>query len=147
VFEGVEDVGLAELDRNRTPSPSRPRVVPVEIAIDAAIHDLERHPTAGPVTDLLEDGTRNPNQVTVVLSTEVRLDLPAISIDIHKSKSEVRNQKSEAISEFLLLTSHFLFLSQMIRRPSSVRSGSTCWIARVSGPTRVANPPVAMQTT
>src|SRR5688500_2886761 len=77
LVEHVEDVGITEFDADRT--ASRPLgVVALEIAIDAPIRHLQRHTLGGPTADLTERRTDAPDKVTIVLATEVGLDLATV---------------------------------------------------------------------
>ncbi len=77
LVEGVEHVGLAELDPHR-PATRTLRVVALEVAIDPVAGDLERHSPRGPSEHLLEGGTDDPNQVAVVLAAQIRFDGAAV---------------------------------------------------------------------
>ena len=60
--------------RRRGPLP----VVALEIAIDAAEGDLQRHALRGPARDEIERRPDHANQVAVVLLTQVGFDLAAV---------------------------------------------------------------------
>jgi hypothetical protein len=77
LVKDVEDVRLAEIDLDR-PSAGASPVVPLEAAVDAGERHLERQAAGGPFRDEFERRPDHPDQVPVVLSTEVGLDFPAV---------------------------------------------------------------------
>src|SRR5262249_5025078 len=90
LVEDVEDVGLAEIDFDRPPPRSFP-VVPLEVAIDASEGDLQRHTLLRPRRDAIERRPGDANQMTVVLSTEIGLYLPA---EVSSLQSEINPKSS-----------------------------------------------------
>ena len=77
LVEDVEDVRFAELDAHR-PTARALGVVALEVPIDAAARDRERHAARRPAADLLERRADDANQVPVVLAAEMRLHLSAV---------------------------------------------------------------------
>lgn len=121
-IEGIQHVGLAEFDANRTSSRFL-AVVALEVAVDADLGDIERNSLPRPSDHPIEGGTRDANQVPVVLPAQVGFEVSAVRLDIdHCRRSHTR------------------------RRPRSVRSSSTWSIVCDSGATTDASPPVATTT-
>ena len=70
---GLQHIVLAELETQR---PARvPEAVTIGFALDAAKHDRQRHAGLGPLTDELEPGPNDPNQVAAVHAGQMLLDL------------------------------------------------------------------------
>ena len=77
VVENIEDVALAELDAHRTPAPAA-CLQALAVAIDAPVGDGQRNTLLRPAENLLECRSGDAHEMAAVLSTEIRLELPAI---------------------------------------------------------------------
>src|SRR6185503_5941646 len=120
LVEHIEHVGLTEIDPDRTPARTL-TVVALEVPIDTRVRHPDWDAAFGPARHQIEGRPRDTDQMTVVLATEVGLDLPA---------------------EFR----YVWFRSHTSLRPRRVRSGSTCTMAGISGAITSASPPVAIHS-
>lgn len=84
LVEQLDYIGLAELDSEGTLASSL-CVVPLKRAVDPSEHYPNRDLLLSPPIYQLERGTDDPNQVAVVLATEVRLDFATVSARIHST--------------------------------------------------------------
>ena len=73
LIEDVEDIRFAEVDLHRT-SARALAIVAIEIAIDSSHGDLQRHAVRRPARHDLERWPDDPDQVAVVLATQVGFD-------------------------------------------------------------------------
>src|SRR5215203_2143124 len=121
--ERIQDVVFAEIDLHRPPSGAF-GVVPHEVRVNALARNLEGNSLGSPSAYTLERRPHDPDEVPIVLPTEIRFDFATVLQRVHRG----------------------LFLSHTIRRPCSVRSGSTRSMRSTSGAMIPASPPVAMHT-
>ena len=77
--EDVEHIGLAEVDADRPPARAF-AIVALKVAIDAAERDLERNALRRPSGHEIERRPHDANQMAVIFSTEVGLDLAAVLV-------------------------------------------------------------------
>src|SRR5262245_38365040 len=77
-IERIEDIGLAELDANRSASRTL-AIVALEVPIDSGIGNLQRHPLLCPTRHLLEGRTDDADQVPVILATEIGFDVATVA--------------------------------------------------------------------
>ena len=70
ILEEVEDVSLAELDPDWTPSGGA-CLQTLAVSVDAAIRNRQRHAALGPAAHLFERRPDDPHEVAAVLPTEV----------------------------------------------------------------------------
>ena len=75
--EGVEDIGLAEVDFHRPPAGTLPSVT-LEAAVDSAERHVERHALSLPACDEIERRPYHADEVTIILPTQVGFDTPAV---------------------------------------------------------------------
>ena len=80
--EGVEHVGLAEIDLDRAAARSL-SIIALEVAVDAGERHLQRDALCGPSRDDLERGPNHSDQVAIVFPAEERLDLAAVVYGFH----------------------------------------------------------------
>src|SRR5262245_55516709 len=70
-IERIENIRFAKSDLDGT-APRTFCVVAIEVAIDAFARDLQRDTALRPFADLFERGSDDPDEMPVVLATEVR---------------------------------------------------------------------------
>ena len=96
-LEHVENICFAEIDAHGT--SARPsRVVPLEIAIDAAANDFERNSARRPAAYALERRSDDPDEVTIILAAEVGLDFATVLILEHLT---VVSRRSSLVSHII----------------------------------------------
>src|SRR5688572_5084067 len=94
LVEDVHHIRFAELNPD-WPSSRTFRVIPVEVPVDAAHGDIQWHAFDRPAAHLLERGSDDANQVTVVLATEVGLDVPAVILYVsHRTSPEITRARA-----------------------------------------------------
>ena len=91
-----------------------------------------------------------PHEVPLVAPAQVRLDVAAVLVGVHAGGGSGLGSRDSgfgirAPSRLPPPAFYFLFLSQTILSPCSVRSRSTASTTSVSGAITSARPPVATQ--